>query len=248
MVTLEEYAQMNKTQQNNVKKAELQQLIDSQLTLLNNDPNELRNVITSTINQAMDKKFEQFITDFNTETKRLSDENIVLRKVILEQQKCLTRLCNDKNKDNVFITGIPTKLIINNETLSTPKDIITQIMQVVSPDITNDEYKIIKSFNPREGQDVHSAKVTFTCSESKKKVMSNSKKLKELEVDNLLRKVYIKNESTPLVRKENDRLFTKLRKLKEDNPGDADKYKIVKGKLMDGINVIDEFNISNSIF
>ena len=66
-----------------------------------------------------------------------------------------------------------------------------------------------------------SAKVVFTYSESKKKMMSNSKKLKDLKKDNLLRKVYIKNGSTPLIR--NDRLYSKA---KQDNPQDSDKYKI----------------------
>ena len=93
MLTIEDYGKLNKTQRNNVKKAELEQLIDSQVALINNDPNELRNAI----NQAMDKKFEQFTRDFNTETKSLSDENIVLRKVILEQQKCLIQEKGRKN-------------------------------------------------------------------------------------------------------------------------------------------------------
>ena len=74
------------------------------------------------------------------------------------------------------------------------------------------------------------------------------KKLNDLGTGNTLRKVFIKNETTPLVRKENDRIYTKLRKLREDNPGETEKFKIVKGKLMDGNTVLDEFNINNSIF
>ena len=55
---------MNKSQRNNVKKAELERIIDSDIAVINNDPNELRNVITNTINIEMDKKFEQFTRDF----------------------------------------------------------------------------------------------------------------------------------------------------------------------------------------
>ena len=202
MLTIEDYGKLNKTPRNNVKKAELEQLIDSQVALINNDPNELRNVITNAINQAMDKKFEQFTRDFNTETKRLSDENIVLRKVILQQQKCLERICNNSNKNNVFISGIPTTLNTDNGDLNNSKDIILHILQVVSPEITGDKYTIVKTFNPREGQNKHSAKVVFTSSEEKNKVMSNTKTLKNLEENNVLRKVFIKYESIPLARKE----------------------------------------------
>ena len=39
-----------------VKKDDLQQVIESQLALMNNNPNEIRNLITCTINAAIDKK------------------------------------------------------------------------------------------------------------------------------------------------------------------------------------------------
>ena len=87
MLTLEEYGCLNKTQQNSIKKTQLEEILKAQLALLNNDPNEIRNVITTAINQAIDKKFEQLSLDFTVETKRLSEENVILRKVIVEQQK-----------------------------------------------------------------------------------------------------------------------------------------------------------------
>ena len=211
IITLEEYAQMNKTQQAGVKRAELKEIIDAQLALLNNDPNEIRNVITTTINQAIDKKLDQYTRDFNTETKRLSDENIVLRKTILEQQTCIERISREVNKDNAFMTGIPCRLDTDNETLTTPKDIIAHILKFVHPNINDNAYTIVKAFNPKTGQTKHSAKVVFTSTASKNDIMLNTKKLKNLPEGNLLRKVFIKNETTPLARKENDRLYSKLR-------------------------------------
>ena len=78
--------------------------------------------------------------------------------------------------------------------------------------------------------------------------MKNKAKLKTLEETSPLRRVFIKNEDTPLVRKENDRLYTKIKELKENNPAKAKEFRITKGKLMEGTNVLDEFNINNSIF
>ena len=47
-------------------------------------------------------------------------------------------------------------------------------------------------------------------------------------------------------RKENDRLYNKMRKLKGENP--ERQIKISKGKLLDGENVVDEFNITIQFF
>ena len=75
--------------------------------------------------------------------------------------------------------------------------------------------------------------------------MTNKSKLRRLEENNPLRRIFIKNETSPLARKETDRLYTKMKKLKEeDTEGERD-YKILRGKLLDGENIIDEFNISN---
>ena len=74
--------------------------------------------------------------------------------------------------------------------------------------------------------------------------MKNKAKLRTLEETGPLRRVFIKNENTPLVREENDRLYTKMKELKENAKGS----RITKGKLMEGTNVLDEFNINNSIF
>ena len=248
VITLDQYAKMNKSQQTKLEKEEIQQLLDTQLALTNNDPQEIRNVITNSINQAIDKKFEQITRDVNTETQRLLDENILIRKVITEQQKTIERLHSDKTRNNVFMTGIPTTLFTDTGTLGSTMDISAHVIKYVSLDISQDDYKIVKSFEPKEGQDRHSAKLVFTCDEVGNRVLSNSRKLKELDEDDVLRKVFIKRETSPLTRKENDRLYKKLQKLKEEIPNDRYKYKLEKGKLKCDNAVLDEFNITKSLF
>ena len=76
--------------------------------------------------------------------------------------------------------------------------------------------------------------------------MKNSKKLSLLSIEDPLRKVFIRHEASPLHRKENDRIYSKLKKSKEDHPDTE--YKIIKGKLYEDDQEIDEFNIKNSIF
>ena len=62
-------------------------------------------------------------------------------------------------------------------------------------------------------------------------------------------RVFVKNDDPPLTRKENDRLFQKLRELRaEEEEGVESIYKITKRKLYKADTVIDEFNLSNQIF
>ena len=95
MLSLEDYGLLTTAIKEKVHTDQLEKLIEDQLALLNNDPNVIRNVITTTINQAIDKKFEQLSKEPSEDTKRLFEENAVMRKVIVEQQICLERLCND---------------------------------------------------------------------------------------------------------------------------------------------------------
>ena len=126
--TLDEYAQLSETQKKKINKDELRNIVDNQLTIINNNPEDIRNIITNMINEAIDKKFKQLYVDLKAENKRISDDNITLLKAITEQQKCLERLCNDSTKTNVFITGIPNDLYIENNLVNDSDIVIYWIL------------------------------------------------------------------------------------------------------------------------
>ena len=73
VITLDDYAKLTKDDKRRVKKEELEKLIESQLALMANDPNEVRTVITNAINTAIDKKFEQFSRDMTDDFKKLKN-------------------------------------------------------------------------------------------------------------------------------------------------------------------------------
>ena len=245
--SLQDYRALSVSDRNKINKADLKKLIDSHLALIENDPNEISNVIHNTINAAIDKKFEQLHKEIRLDYDKLERENNTLRNAILEQQKFLDRVHTDINRHNIFITGVPCSLQMDSgEIVSDPTIITHAVLKVTSPDIIDSQYKIAKSFDPKEGQNTHSVKVTVLKDGVKPTIMKNKFKFKDLGQTHALRKVFIKNETSPITRKENDRIYTKMKKLKDEN---CDKeYKIVKGKLYDGENVIDEFNINNSLF
>ena len=56
------------------------------------------------------------------------------------------------------------------------------------------------------------------------------------------------NDDPPMTRRENDRLFQKIRKLMEEETDDTVEYNISRGKLYKSDTVVKEFNLSNQPF
>ena len=67
--------------------------------------------------------------------------------------------------------GTPVQLKTENGILNNPETIIKYIITLVTHDVNNNDYKIVKTFQPREGHTRHSAKLFFTSDESKRRVM-----------------------------------------------------------------------------
>ena len=64
-----------------------------------------------------------------------------------------------------------------------------------------------------------------------------------------MRKVFIKNEQTPLTRKENTRLYSEFKKLVETHKDDRGmKVKLERGKLFLNDRQVDEFSLANQLF
>ena len=202
-------------------------------------------------------EFDQRIKDAENENERLKKENLEIKSAISAQQKFLERIRSEKTANHIFMSGIPMKMnIIHPETeeeieSDDANSIITHILKFVNPNIKPEDFKILKSFNPRKGQDRHSAKILCSSNNIKKNIFQGCKKFKDVDAASPLKKVFLKNEDTPLQKKENDRLFKKMRDLREEeedvnNPVNI--YKIRFGKLLKNDEVIDTFNLENQLF
>ena len=122
-------------------------------------------------------------------------------------------------------------------------------MTFVKPNVTEDDYEIVKSFPAREGFTRHACLLDFGDFDVKSDVLKNTNKLNELNVDHVFKKVYIKSEQTPLTRKENSRLYDQFKKLRETHKDNAEnRIRLEKGKLYMNNDVVDEFNLANQIF
>ena len=132
-----------------------------------------------------------------------------------------------------------------------PKAIIQHVLKFVHPGITADDYKILKNFESKPGHTRHSTKILVNNYDVKSRIFQGCKNFRELDPENYLKKVFIKNDDPPMTRRENDRLFKKMKELREaeDRDHPDNKYHIKSGKLFkNGDNCIDQFDLSNQIF
>ena len=241
-----------------VRKEKLLELLEQQLTKQNVADvgvNELKTMITDAVKDSVAelkdeiKGYRKEVDDLKKQLKTEEDEIKTLKKVISDQQRFLETVKKDKVKDNIFISGVPNSMDIGGTNVDDNDEIILEVLSFVDPNISVDDYRIIKNFEPRDGLPRHSCLLGFTNIDAKKSLLSNSKKLNQLPDSDVRRKVFIKNEQTPLTRKENSRLFGEFKKLQETHKDDETKIvKLEKGKLYFNGEVVDEFSLTNQLF
>ena len=85
----------------------------------------------------------------------------------------------------------------------------------------------------------------------KTNVFKGCKKFKGMGQTSHLKKIFIKNDDPPLTRKENERLWNKMKELRdaEDVINPVNRYHIKGGKLFkNGNECMDTFNLNNQLF
>ena len=270
-LTIEQYHKYNasQAQRRKIKRDELQSLLDEHL---NTDGNvaSLRGIIRDELNT----KFEEMKTELSNtinvkiktvadENDRLSAENVSIKRVLQEHQKYFERARKDETNNNIFISGIPKVLlsdmsglpnaeVADEDTTADHVGIIHHILNFVNPGMTKEQYKILFNFDAKENYSRHSAKIRVQDIDTKSKLFKGCTKFKQLRADDFLKKIFIKNDDPPLTRKENERLYKKMKELSEnedrDNP--ENRYFIKKGKLCKNTedDCLDEFNVNNQLF
>ena len=266
VLTFEDYQKLSGPQRRQLKKSDLQALIDDAIADTN-DVTTLRSIIrdelTNKFNEhekTINATIKAKLTAITNENERLTQENKVIKKVLNEQQKFLERTRKEDTKNNIFISGIPNELSLDLSTIPTENtnektnnhaEIIHHILNFVEPGIKKKDYKILMNFDCKEGYSRHSAKIRINNLNLKSRIFKGCKSFKELHTGNYLKKIFIKNDDPPMTRKENDRLFQKMKCLRnsEDQANPVNKYHIKSGKLYkNNDEIIDEFNLAHQLF
>ena len=174
-----------------------------------------------------------------------------IKKTILEQQKFLEFIGKDRTKNNIFISVVPNEMTTDGDVENNYANILQSVLNVTTPGIDTTTYRILKNFESKDEAITHSIKIQVHDLNVKTRILKGCVEFKKLPAEHPLKKVYLKNDDPPLTRKENERLHRKVWKLRalEVDPGNPkNTYKIKKGKLYKTDAVIDEFNLSNTVF
>ena len=111
VLTFEDYQKLSGPQRRQLKKSDLQALIDDAIADTN-DVTTLRSIIrdelTNKFNEhekTINATIKAKLTAITNENERLTQENKVIKKVLNKQQKFLERTRKEDTKNNIFISG-----------------------------------------------------------------------------------------------------------------------------------------------
>ena len=247
---------LSAAQRKKVPKDKIHELLETQLGQQNLPIGEtLKTLISEAVKEAVGTLYDDVqglkveMEEVKDELKNIKTERDTLKKVVSEQQKFLESVRRDKVKDNIFMSGIPNSMNIEGANTEDNTKIVQHILSYIAPTTAANDYKVIKVFEPRDGLPRHSCLLGFTNTVARKSILDNSKELNKLGEDNVLKKVYVKSEQTPLTRKENSRLYGEFKKLQETHKDDENmKVVLQKGKLYLNDEVVDEYSLSNQLF
>ena len=147
-------------------------------------------------------------------------EHEALKAVVLEQQKFLTKIDSEKRSANLIITGVPedTPLANHSGIAESNDDKVAKILEEIGcPDI---QFQNTERLGKQEETNLkRPIKITLKDASNRSVVLSHAKNLKESSEP--FKKIYIKKDLNPQVRKELSRLrgVTKREKEKPENTG-----------------------------
>ena len=132
------------------------------------------------------------------------EEIKVLKQVISEHQKFIESVNKEKKANNVFVSGIPISLKLTNDDMppvTSSKDIIQHIFLNLHATISPEDYDILKDIPTKPEHSRHSMVIQFKVVETRKAILKECKKFKNLDVSHPLRFVYIKHDMSPLTKR-----------------------------------------------
>ena len=203
----------------------------------------------ATLEQAVDK----ITADYNDQSGKIEslsanlelEQSSVtsLKKVILEQQKCLESIRKKELSNNAVISGIPnTPLVVNGREYESDTAKLEAIFgHMDCANLLLVEHKVL-NMPVRDGSTTHTLKVQFDDKNNAKTLIEKAKGLKTFDAA----KIFINYDEPFISRKEHNRLRKKKYDLTQDNPDDN--IKISKGKLLHNNTVVDRFDLSNQLF
>ena len=171
-----------------------------------------------------------------------------IKKVVVDQQKLLEKNESDRRKMNVIFSGVSEgKVIAGDDELSTDTEKVHYLINSITTLASEFDAIGVKRLGKYSDSHPRPLCVTFSNIEDKLHVLQAKRKLADQNIRDAFKSgIYINTDRSFLSRKEDQRLYERLKGLRTDYP-EKECY-IKSRRLYCCGKVLDEFDISNQIF
>lgn len=177
------------------------------------------------------------------ENQDLRSEMDYLKKAVLQHQAYLESLESQKREQFLIIYGLPEEIFTaDGVNYGTDFDKVESVFSAIDQgDVQVEEVRRLGRNEPTDPDKPRPARVRLADAQDRKSVMDNAKRLKD---KNDFKKVFVRKDQHPKVRKENERIRAVLRSEREKavNAGRNVRYNLESRTVMVDDRVIDRFN------
>ena len=241
--TLAEYRELTQQQRKNVKKTAIQNILDAVVT--DNGTNPDSNVI-----EKLDKILEELkdIKEknlaYDNEVKRLKNVVDNQNKILTAHQRFMEEIDREKRANDLIVLGLP-------ENEEDDKANFAKVLTAININPANvDVVKFTRLGKREEGNLTKNRPLKVSLEQKSKRwdILKNAKKLKDLDEGDPLKKVFLKPDVHPEIRKEEKRLYEvfKAEKANKDNTGIEVLYDRKKRIVTRNGEEVDSFRLFSS--
>lgn len=241
--TLEEYRELTQQQRKQVKKPVLQNILDAIAT--NNGVDPEANVIDK-LDQILNelKEMKEKNLAYDNEVKRLQNVVNNQNKILSAHQRFMEEIDREKRANDLIVLSLP-------ESEEDDKDKFATILRSIDIDPNNVNVSKLTRLGRRDDENStrnRPLKITLEHRSKRGEILKNAKKLKNLNDGNPLKKVFLKPDVHPEVRKEEKRLYEvfKAEKANKDNAGIDVLYDRKKRIVTRNGQEVDKFRLFSS--
>ena len=239
--------------------SEVRRLSITDVSRLNKD--ELQRALKTTIskngsdrqNSGIEDKLNEILSELKDlkveresqrkDIEHLKEENGQISDILMQHQRYLESLEAEKRAENLIITGIPeSDLRFNNELYTTDVDKCKLIFSKIGKADT--QFTSAERLGRQDASKNRFVKLKLASPAERKNILENAKKLKEC--GETFKRIFIKKDTHPLIRKEFQRIkdVTNFEKQKPENQGKNVRYDHHTRKVMVDDIIVDSFKPS----
>ena len=220
--TLDEYRNMTPQQRKTVRKPALQGILDA---IASEDTNVSGGAVVQKLNEILKelKDMKEKNTRYDDEIKRLNGVVNDQNKVLAAQQKFLESIDTEKRGQDMIVLGLTETLNGDNEE-NNDEIQINLILRAIEVDPNKVKVERIERLGKvEEGNAMKKRpiKVTLETRAMRDSILRNASKLKEQGENDPFKRVFLKRDVHPDIRKEEKRLY-EVFKAERAKPGNAD--------------------------